>query len=81
VRVCSTVLTACGAAAEPAIVCRYGFQGEHGRRGAWLNPGSDRFVLKAILGYAFPVPGKSASVNAPLGMGTSARSSNVLLTK
>jgi hypothetical protein len=45
--------------------------------GYGLTPGSDRFVLKAILGYAFPVPGKSAdetSPSRPLGMGTPARS-------
>jgi hypothetical protein len=52
--------------------------------GYGFTPGSDRFVFKAILGYAFPVSGNSASDNAPstpLGMGTSARSPNVLLTK
>jgi hypothetical protein len=45
--------------------------------GYGFTPGSDRFVLKAILGYAFPVPGQSASDSVsskPLGMGTSARS-------
>jgi hypothetical protein len=46
---------------------------------------SDRFVLKAILGYAFPVPGKSddgASQSTPLRMGTIARSmQEPLLTK
>ena len=45
--------------------------------GYGLTTGSDRFVLKAIFGYAFPVPGKSdtaTSPNSPLGMGTSARS-------
>jgi hypothetical protein len=44
---------------------RYGF-----------TPGSDRFVLKAILGYAFPVPGKSetdSSSGSSLGMGTAGR--------
>jgi hypothetical protein len=53
--------------------------------GYGLTPGSDRFVLKAILGYAFPVPGKSAAdsaPNTPLGMGTAARSmQNPLITK
>jgi hypothetical protein len=42
--------------------------------GYGFTPGSDRFVLKAILGYAFPVPGKSDnSGNSSLGMGTPAR--------
>lgn len=44
--------------------------------GYGLTPGSDRFVLKAILGYAFPVPGKSQDSDppaTPLRMGTSAR--------
>jgi hypothetical protein len=44
--------------------------------GYGFTPGSDRFVLKAILGYAFPVPGKSdndSSGTSSLGMGTSAR--------
>ncbi len=53
--------------------------------GYGLTPGSDRFVLKAILGYAFPVPGKGEdgnSPNAPLGMGTAARSmQEPLITK
>ena len=41
-------------------------------------------MLKEILGYALPVSGESTSDNAPsapLGMGTSARSPTVLLTK
>jgi hypothetical protein len=44
--------------------------------GYGFRPGSDRFVLKAILGYAFPVPGKNndASATAPMKMGTSAHS-------
>jgi hypothetical protein len=45
--------------------------------GYGFTPGSDRFVLKAILGYAFPVPGKNgdaATSRPPLGMGTQARS-------
>jgi hypothetical protein len=45
--------------------------------GYGLTSGSDRFVLKAILGYAFPVPGKSGDGDTtvtPLKMGTSARS-------
>jgi hypothetical protein len=44
--------------------------------GYGFTPGSDRFVLKVILGYAFPVPGKSENGNAEassLGMGTAAR--------
>lgn len=44
--------------------------------GYGFTPGSDRFVLKAILGYAFPVPGKSgtdSSSGSSLGMGTAAR--------
>jgi hypothetical protein len=52
--------------------------------GYGFTRGSDRFVLKVILGCAFPVSGKSTSDNAPsapLGMGTSARSPTVLLTK
>jgi hypothetical protein len=43
--------------------------------GYGFTPGSDRFVLKAILGYAFPVPGKSGGDDAPampMRMGTSA---------
>ena len=45
--------------------------------GYGFTPGSDRFVLKAILGYAFPVLGKSddgTSPSTPLRMGTAARS-------
>ena len=53
--------------------------------GYGFTPGSDRFVLKAILGYAFPVPGKSNDGNSPnssLGMGTSAHSmQNPFVTK
>lgn len=43
--------------------------------GYGFTPGSDRFVLKAILGYAFPVPGKSGDNETPatpMRMGTSA---------
>jgi hypothetical protein len=43
--------------------------------GYGLTSGSDRFVLKAILGYAFPVPGHGDGGNSPassLGMGMSA---------
>jgi hypothetical protein len=54
--------------------------------GYGFTPGSDGLVLKAIIGYAFPVPGKSddgsSSPNTPLAMGTSARpSQNPLITK
>ena len=37
--------------------------------GYGLTPGSDRFVVKSIIGYAFPVPGgnKDASERAPTG--------------
>jgi hypothetical protein len=37
--------------------------------GFGLTPGSDRFVVKSIIGYAFPVPGGNASSNerAPTG--------------
>lgn len=47
--------------------------------GYGLTPGSDRLVAKAIIGYAFPVPGKDAGngtgSNSSLAMGTAARSS------
>jgi hypothetical protein len=46
--------------------------------GYGFTTGSDRLVLKAIIGYAFPIPGKSeggSSPNTPLAMGTSVRSS------
>ena len=54
--------------------------------GHGFTPGSDRLMFKAIIGYAFPVPGKSDdsgnSANAPLAMGTSARPlQNPLITK
>jgi hypothetical protein len=45
--------------------------------GYGFTTGSDRFVLKAILGYAFPVPEKSgqdSSSPIPLKMGTPSRS-------
>ena len=43
--------------------------------GYGFTPGSDRLVAKAIIGYAFPVPGKgSDGITAPkLSMGTAAR--------
>ncbi len=44
--------------------------------GYGFTTGSDRLMVKAIIGYAFPVPGKSAdnasAQNTPLAMGTSA---------
>jgi hypothetical protein len=47
--------------------------------GHGFTPGSDGLMLKVIVGYAFPVPGKSddagTSQATPLAMGTSARSS------
>jgi len=53
--------------------------------GYGFTPGSDRLVFKAIIGYAFPVPGSNdSSMQAapPLAMGTPLRSpSSVLLTK
>jgi hypothetical protein len=44
--------------------------------GYGFTPGSDRVVAKAIIGYAFPVPGKGSDGNAApkLSMGTAARS-------
>jgi len=45
--------------------------------GYGFTPGSDGLIVKAIIGYAFPVPGKSeagdGSQTTPLAMGTSAR--------
>jgi hypothetical protein len=53
--------------------------------GYGFTPGSDRLIFKAILGYAFPVPGKSDGDTArstPLAMGPSARQSpNPFLVK
>ena len=53
--------------------------------GYGFTSGSDRLVFKAIIGYAFPVPGKTdndASPTSPLAMGTSARAAQTpLLTK
>ena len=47
--------------------------------GYGFTPGSDRLVTKAIIGYAFPVPGKSDSDGdakaGPMTMGTPTRSS------
>jgi hypothetical protein len=45
--------------------------------GYGFTAGSDRLVAKAIIGYAFPVPGKGGDGNTPstpLRMGTAARS-------
>jgi hypothetical protein len=42
--------------------------------GYGFTPGSDRMVFKMIVGYDFPVPGKSDSAPVtPLAMGMSAR--------
>ena len=43
--------------------------------GFGFTPGSDRFIVKAILGYAFPVPGKTADPDSSpmLKMGTPSR--------
>ena len=54
--------------------------------GYGFTSGSDRLMLKAIIGYAFPVPGKSndsgSTPNTPLALGTSARpSQSALITK
>ncbi len=47
--------------------------------GRGFTPGSDGLVVKAIIGYAFPVPGKGEDVEnspgTPLAMGTSSRPS------
>ncbi len=53
--------------------------------GYGFTPGSDGLVIKAIVGYAFPVSGNVAdggSSPTPLNMGTSVRpSQNILITK
>ncbi|MGB6543158.1 MAG: hypothetical protein WBF03_20050 [Xanthobacteraceae bacterium] len=54
--------------------------------GYGFTPGSDGLTIKAIIGYAFPVSGKSddsgSSPNAPLAMGTPTRPSpNPLIIK
>ncbi len=54
--------------------------------GHGFTPGSDGLMIKAIIGYAFPVPGKGddggSSPNTPLGMGTPARSmQGAMITK
>ena len=47
--------------------------------GHGFTPGSDGLVVKAIIGYSFPVPGKSGDAESapgtPLAMGTSSRPS------
>ena len=51
--------------------------------GYGFTPGSDRLIFKAIIGYAFPVPGKNNDAGASsMTMGTQARpASNPLLAK
>ena len=50
--------------------------------GYGFTPGSDRFVLKAILGYAFPVPGKgndSGRQTSSMRMGSSTHATDDLM--
>ena len=48
--------------------------------GYGFTPGSDRFTIKAILGYAFPVPGNDGnSLPSPLKMGAPSRAIQNLL--
>ena len=54
--------------------------------GYGFTPGSDRLMFKAIIGYAFPVPGKSndsgSTQSTPLAMGTPFRpSQNAFVVK
>ena len=54
--------------------------------GYGFTPGSDGLVVKVIVGYAFPVPGKSGdgvdATSTPLVMGNSMRSSpSAVVTK
>jgi hypothetical protein len=53
--------------------------------GYGFTPGSDGLTIKAIIGYAFPVPGQSSdgtTSNPPLAMGTPARAAqNALIVK
>jgi hypothetical protein len=55
--------------------------------GYGFTPGSDRLIFKAIIGYAFPVPGKKndddggSSQNTPLAMGTPRPSPNPVMVK
>jgi len=51
--------------------------------GYGLTPGSDRFVVKAILGYAFPVPGKGNDTGrqtSSMRMGSPARATDNPMT-
>ncbi len=51
--------------------------------GYGFTPGSDRLMVKAIIGYAFPVPGKidsdASAPTTPLAMGTPSRATPVLM--
>jgi hypothetical protein len=53
--------------------------------GYGFTPGSDRLIFKAIIGYAFPVPGKNNDAGAAsnfMTVGTQPRSApNPLLGK
>ena len=53
--------------------------------GYGFTPGSDRLIFKAILGYAFPVPGKnkddSGGSNSSMTMGVQPRPQNPFLVK
>ena len=55
--------------------------------GYGFTPGSDRLIFKAIIGYAFPVPGNNkdndsgSSQNTPLAMGTPRQSPNPMMVK
>ena len=55
--------------------------------GYGFTPGSDRLMIKAIIGYAFPVPGSKGddrgdAPNTPLAMGSPLRPTpNILITK
>lgn len=53
--------------------------------GHGFTPGSDGLVFKAIIGYAFPVPGTNedsgGTPNSPPGMGTAVRPSPPLIMK
>jgi hypothetical protein len=52
--------------------------------GYGFTPGSDRLIFKAILGYAFPVPGKNkddSGSNSSMTMGTQPRPPTPFLVK
>jgi hypothetical protein len=53
--------------------------------GYGFTAGSDRLMIKAIIGYAFPVPGKNSDSGSspitPLAMGISRPSQNLLVVK